>query len=290
MPDQVMEGDQCPARGTLSCIISLSTTQRSGNLYGAVSSYEQHLRQEEGIAKKLILTLCAIMISQEVDLFADDFTMVLRGDAEAETTSVLSTKPLQTVHCQRRRALLHCVEPDRFQTTGLTSVDSFSRPAQIGIGRYACTVRSPSHAKFSACVQLIKLPSWDMAPPRFRRLAQFPITSRRTWPTNPTQRASCTTSSRAAEKAHQRYHERSFALFVTVRPFARVRQSYAKTCTSSRNDLMIFFCLWQTCHRRGMFWFRPLLSCFILATFTLRNTPHEHHVMALKKRMGPTAS
>ena len=106
-----------------------------------------------------------------------------------------------------------------------------------------------------------------MAPPRFRRLAQFPITSRRTWPTNPTQRASCTTSSRAAEKAHQWYHERPFALFVTVRPFARVRQSYAKSCTSSRSDLMTFRILWQTCHRRGMFWFRPLFSCFILACF-----------------------
>ena len=33
------------------------------------SAHSSHLRQKEGIAKKLILTLCTIMISQEVDLF-----------------------------------------------------------------------------------------------------------------------------------------------------------------------------------------------------------------------------
>ena len=40
---------------------------------------------------------------------------------------------------------------------GLTSVGSLNRPVQIGIGRYACMVRSPSHAKLSACVQPIKV-------------------------------------------------------------------------------------------------------------------------------------
>ena len=34
---------------------------------------------------------------------------------------------------------------------------SLSRPIQIGIGRYACMVRSPSRAKLSACVQPIKV-------------------------------------------------------------------------------------------------------------------------------------
>ena len=53
-------------------------------------------------------------------------SIVQRGDAATETTSVRSTKPLQAVHCQRRRALHHCGDPDRFQTTGLTSVDSLS--------------------------------------------------------------------------------------------------------------------------------------------------------------------
>ena len=83
-------------------------------------------------------------------------SMEQHGDEATGITSVLSTKPLQTVRCQRRRALHHCGDPYRFQTTGLTSVGSLSRPAQIGIGRYACTVRSLSHAKLSACVQQIK--------------------------------------------------------------------------------------------------------------------------------------
>ena len=38
---------------------------------------------------------------------------------------------------------LHCGDPDRFQTTGLTFVGSFNRLIQIGIGRYACMVLSP---------------------------------------------------------------------------------------------------------------------------------------------------
>ena len=68
--------------------------------------------------------------------------MEQHGDAATGITSALSTKLLQTVHCHRRRALHHCGDPDRFQTTGKTSVGSLSRPAQIGIGSYACTVFS----------------------------------------------------------------------------------------------------------------------------------------------------
>ena len=63
-------------------------------------------------------------------------SMVQRGDAATETTSVLSTKPLQTEHCQRRRALHHSGDPDQFQTTGQTSVDSLSHRVQIVIGKY----------------------------------------------------------------------------------------------------------------------------------------------------------
>ena len=61
-----------------------------------------------------------------------------------------------------------------------------------------------------------------------------------------------------AEKAHERSHERPLALFINVQPFTRVRQSFAKTCTCLRSDLMMFRILRQTCFRRGMFQFRPL--------------------------------
>ena len=62
--------------------------------------------------------------------------MEQHGDAATETTSVLSTKLLRTALCQRRRALHHCGNTDRFQTTGLTFVGSLNFLNQIGIGKY----------------------------------------------------------------------------------------------------------------------------------------------------------
>ena len=61
-------------QGVLSCIISSSTTQRPEDFYGVVSTCKQYLRQKNGVLpKKLILTIRAIMISQEVNVVAGDF-------------------------------------------------------------------------------------------------------------------------------------------------------------------------------------------------------------------------
>ena len=57
------------ARCTFTCLISSTTSQRPGNLYSVVSTYQQHLRQEERHRQDR-----AIMISQEVDLVARDFS------------------------------------------------------------------------------------------------------------------------------------------------------------------------------------------------------------------------
>ena len=84
-------------------------------------------------------------------------SILQRADAATETTSVLSTKPLLTAHCQRHRALLHCGDQDQFPTTGQTSVDSLSHQVQIVIGKCACMVPSPSHAKSLVYVQTIKV-------------------------------------------------------------------------------------------------------------------------------------
>ena len=73
------------------------------------------------------------------------------GDAATGMTSVLSTKPLQTVHCEHRRTLHHCGDPVRFQTTVLTSCGF------LGIGKCACTAHFPSLAKLLAYVHLIKV-------------------------------------------------------------------------------------------------------------------------------------
>ena len=72
----------------------------------------------------LILTLRAIMISQEVDFVAGDFNgTAWRGVVAAETISVLLMKPFLIVPCLRHRAPHRCGDPDPFRTTGQTSVD-----------------------------------------------------------------------------------------------------------------------------------------------------------------------
>ena len=60
------------ARCYFTCLISSITSERTEMLCSTLTSYQQHLRQK-GVAKKLILTLRAIMISHEVDLVAGDF-------------------------------------------------------------------------------------------------------------------------------------------------------------------------------------------------------------------------
>ena len=62
------------ARDTLSCIISSPTTQRPGDLYTVLSLHMSHIyAKKRGIAKKLIFTIRAIMIGQQIDVVAGDF-------------------------------------------------------------------------------------------------------------------------------------------------------------------------------------------------------------------------
>ena len=61
------------ARCSFTCLVSSTTNQRTGNLYSVVSTYQQHLREKRGIAKKLTLTIRAITIGQQIDLVASDF-------------------------------------------------------------------------------------------------------------------------------------------------------------------------------------------------------------------------
>ena len=61
------------ARCSFTCSISLTTTQLSGNFYSSVLACQQHLRQEERIAKKLILTIRALMTGQQIDVVAGGF-------------------------------------------------------------------------------------------------------------------------------------------------------------------------------------------------------------------------
>ena len=97
-----------------------------------------------GIAKKLIYTIRAIMIGQQNDLVAGDFNGTPWRFSNRDNISTIDE-----AFCRLciANSLNHCGAPDRFQTTGLTSVRSLNRPIQIGIGRHACLVLSPSYAK-----------------------------------------------------------------------------------------------------------------------------------------------
>ena len=153
LPDQVMEGEQ---GWVMQGILSRASFRRpplSGQeTFTVLSLHVSNIyAKKRGIAKKLILTIRAVVVGQQIDVVAGDFM-----------------KPWQTVHCQRRRALYHCGDPVRFQTTGLTSVDSLSHRCS---DRYWKVLM---HGAFSIPRKTLglrptdqSLPSWDMAPPGF---------------------------------------------------------------------------------------------------------------------------
>ena len=111
--------------------------------------------QKRGIAKKLILTIRAVMLGENVDLVAGDFDGTAWRCSNRNDINTME-EALLTALCQRRQALHPCGDPDRFQTTGLTSVGSLNCLIQIGIGKSDFTALSPSHAKLSACARPIK--------------------------------------------------------------------------------------------------------------------------------------
>ena len=136
------------------------------------------------------------------------------GDAATGITSVLLTKSVQTLHCQRRGALHHCEDP--------TSEDSFSHRVQIGTGKFACTAQFPSPAKVLANVQLIKvaimrhgstwISSIGAALNHIMSSMTDEISSE-----NVLRHVDMGTRTDASAKS-----ERPFALFMKVQPFARV--------------------------------------------------------------------
>ena len=107
LPDQIMEGEQ---GWVLQGVLSRASFRRSpvsGQKYITVLSLHINniYAKKKGIAKKLILTLRAIMISQEVDLVAGDFNGTawryrskdnLSTIDEAFTDSTLPTPPGRT--------------------------------------------------------------------------------------------------------------------------------------------------------------------------------------------------
>ena len=137
LPDQVMEGEpgMGHARCSFTCLISSITIQRPEVLYSVVSTYQQHLRQEERHFLKKLTWLQVI-------------SMVLRGDVAAETTSVLLTKPILIVPCLRHRAPHHCGDPDPSHPEQLGRRLWISQTT--GFSTLLESVHSPSHEKHTA--------------------------------------------------------------------------------------------------------------------------------------------
>ena len=129
------------------------------------------------------------------------------GDAATEITSVLLTKFLQTARCQRRRALHHCGDRDRFQTTGLTFVGSKNLLIQIGIGRYACLGLRPTDQSCHHETWLhLDFVDWRNTQSHHEEPDRRILLKERPTPYHYGQQ----------KKTHQRCHERPCALFVTV--------------------------------------------------------------------------
>ena len=136
MPDQVIEGEQgWVLQGVLSRA-SFRRTPVSGQKYFTVLSLHisNIYAKKKGIAKKLILTLRAIMISQEVDLVAGDFNGTawryrgkdnLRTIDEAFLDSILPTPP-------GAPTIVGTLDP--FRTTGQTSADFSNHPVLTVFG------------------------------------------------------------------------------------------------------------------------------------------------------------
>ena len=136
LPAQVMEGEQ---GWVMQGVLSRASFRRpplSGQKTCTVLSLHisNIYAKKKDIAKKLILTLRAIMISQEVDLVAGDL-MVPHGGTAAKTTKVILTKPSRTVPCLGHRAPHHCGNLDPFLTCGQTSADFSNRLALSDAGK-----------------------------------------------------------------------------------------------------------------------------------------------------------
>ena len=125
LQDQVVEGEQ---GWVLQGVLSRASFRRaaaSGQKYSTVLSLHisNIYAEKKGIAKKLILTLRAILISQDIDLVSGDFNGTAWRCRSRDNLSTIDMKLLLIVPCLRHWAP-HCADPDPSRTTGQTCVDS----------------------------------------------------------------------------------------------------------------------------------------------------------------------
>ena len=129
LPDQVMEGDQqWVMQGVLSRAAFRRPPLSGQTTFTMLSLHISNIfAKKRCIAKKLILTIRAIMIGQQIDLVACDFN----GAAwRCSNRDNISTIDEAFADCALPAPLgpTPCWGPDRFQTTGLTSVGFLKPP------------------------------------------------------------------------------------------------------------------------------------------------------------------
>ena len=176
LPDQVMEGEQgWIVQGILSRALFHRPPLSGQKTFTVLSPHESNIyAQKRGVAKKLIFTIRAIMVGQQIDVVAGDFSGTAWRCSNRDNISTLddalrianATGPLTTVgtriNSQQLGRRLWIPQATRFGSL-LESAHArcVLRPTQNS--------RSASHRS--------KLPSRDMAPPGFRRLAQHSFTA-----------------------------------------------------------------------------------------------------------------
>ena len=265
LPDQVMEGAQVwVMQGVLSGASFRRPPLSGQKTFTVLPPHISHIyAKKRGIAKKLILTIRAIMIGHHIDLVAGD----LNGTAwrcsnrdnmstidEAFADSALPTPPGPTPLWR----------PRSMPTTVLTSVDSSNRPIQIGIGRYACMVLSPSRTKLSACVQPIEA--------AIMRHGSTWISSIGAIPNHITKNLTDEFYSKSVLH-HIITGRRKGASAISWATIRSLRdRATIHTCASTLCENLYILTKWpdDVSHSvTDMFWFRPLFSCFILVCFDI---------------------
>ena len=145
LPDQVMEGEQgWVAQG----VLSRASFRRSPVKYFTVCSLHVSniYAKKKGIAKKFILTLRAIMTSQEVDFVAGDFNGTAWWYRSEDNLSTIDAIWPHTT-----------VDLDPFRTIGQTSADFSNHRVLTVFGKCISMVHSPSHGKRLVHVPPIKV-------------------------------------------------------------------------------------------------------------------------------------
>ena len=110
LPDQVMEEEQGWVMQGVLARVSFRRPPLSGQktftvLFLHISKYPL---QENGVLRKNSSLQSEQLCLVNMLTWLQVISMEQRGGAAIETASVLLTKPLQTAHFQRRRALHHC--------------------------------------------------------------------------------------------------------------------------------------------------------------------------------------